>query len=205
MTTALVATGATAAMAEGAKIFVIGGKADDPFWSKVKKGADDAGKVAELTGGSVTWLGPQNYDNLGPDAAKLIRTALSQKPSAIVGPDWVPEAHGRCLQGSRRRRRAAHHLQFRRHGCSQAARRHELCRQRGISGRSRRRRIFRQPWRQERALRQHAAGRHQHRGPLQGHRRRHRQGWRQVEPAAVAVVQLRQPHRRRRRRSRPPC
>ena len=92
MTTALVATGATAAMAEGAKIFVIGGKADDPFWSKVKKGADDAGKVAELTGGSVTWLGPQNYDNLGPDAAKLIRTALSQKPSAIVGPDWVPEA-----------------------------------------------------------------------------------------------------------------
>ena len=34
----------------GAKIFVIGGKADDPFWSKVKKGADDAGKVAELTG-----------------------------------------------------------------------------------------------------------------------------------------------------------
>ena len=92
MTAALVATSATAAMAEGAKIFVIGGKADDPFWSKVKKGADDAGKVAELTGGSVTWLGPQNYDNLGPDAAKLIRTALSQNPSAIVGPDWVPEA-----------------------------------------------------------------------------------------------------------------
>ena len=92
MTAAVVATGATGAMADGAKIFVIGGKADDPFWSKVKKGADDAGKVAELTGGSVTWLGPQNYDNLGPDAAKLIRTALSQKPSAIVGPDWVPEA-----------------------------------------------------------------------------------------------------------------
>lgn len=92
MTAAVLATSATAAMADGAKIFVIGGKADDPFWSKVKKGADDAGKVAELTGGSVTWLGPQNYDNLGPDAAKLIRTALSQKPSAIVGPDWVPEA-----------------------------------------------------------------------------------------------------------------
>jgi simple sugar transport system substrate-binding protein len=79
-------------MADGTKIFVIGGKADDPFWSKVKKGADDAGLVAKATGGSVTWLGPQNYDNLGPDAAKLIRTALSQKPDAIVGPDWVPEA-----------------------------------------------------------------------------------------------------------------
>lgn len=92
MTAAVLTAGAATAMADGAKIFVIGGKADDPFWSKVKKGADDAGKVAELTGGSVTWLGPQNYDNLGPDAAKLIRTALSQNPSAVVGPDWVPEA-----------------------------------------------------------------------------------------------------------------
>jgi len=89
---AAVALGATAAMADGPKIFVIGGKADDPFWSKVKKGADDAGLVAKAMGGSVTWLGPATYDNLGPDAAKLIRTALSQKPDAIVGPDWVPEA-----------------------------------------------------------------------------------------------------------------
>jgi simple sugar transport system substrate-binding protein len=90
-TTAL-AICATAAVADGAKIFVIGGKPDDPFWSKVKKGAEDAGLVAKATGGSVTWLGPANYDNLGPDAAKLIRTALSQHPSAIVGPDWVAEA-----------------------------------------------------------------------------------------------------------------
>ena len=90
-TTAL-AIFATAALADGAKIFVIGGKPDDPFWSKVKKGAEDAGLVAKATGGSVTWLGPANYDNLGPDAAKLIRTALSQHPSAIVGPDWVAEA-----------------------------------------------------------------------------------------------------------------
>lgn len=89
---AVMAFSATSVMAEGARIFVIGGKPDDPFWSKVKKGADDAGLVAQATGGSVTWLGPQNYDNLGPDAAKLIRTALSQNPSAIVGPDWVPEA-----------------------------------------------------------------------------------------------------------------
>ena len=86
------ATTATLALAAGPKIFVIGGKADDPFWSRVKKGADDAGLVVKAAGGSVTWLGPQTYDNLGPDAAKLIRTALSQKPDAIVGPDWVPEA-----------------------------------------------------------------------------------------------------------------
>ena len=90
--TAALSLGPSAAMADGAKIFVIGGKPDDPFWSKVKKGADEAGLVLKASGGSVVWLGPATYDNLGPDAAKMIRTALSQHPSAIVGPDWVPEA-----------------------------------------------------------------------------------------------------------------
>lgn len=88
----LMASTATGAMAAGAKIFVIGGKADDPFWSIVKRGAEDAGKLAQEQGGSVTWLGPQTYDNLGADAADLIRSALSQNPDAIIGPDWVPEA-----------------------------------------------------------------------------------------------------------------
>jgi len=80
------------AAAEGAKIFVIGGKPDDPFWSIVKRGAEDAGLVATAQGGSVTWLGPQNYDNLGVDAAELIRQAIDQGATAVVGPDWVPEA-----------------------------------------------------------------------------------------------------------------
>jgi simple sugar transport system substrate-binding protein len=83
---------AGAVAAEGANIFVVGGKPDDPFWSIVKRGAEDAGIVAEAQGGSVTWLGPQNYDNLGVDAAELIRQAIDQKADAIVGPDWVPEA-----------------------------------------------------------------------------------------------------------------
>jgi simple sugar transport system substrate-binding protein len=74
------------------KIFVVGGKADDPFWSRVKRGADDAGKVVAANGGSVTWLGPQNYDNLGPDAAKLIESAVAQGATGIVFADWVPEA-----------------------------------------------------------------------------------------------------------------
>ncbi len=81
-----------AASAFGADIFVIGGKPDDPFWSIVKKGAEDAGLLAEAQGGSVTWLGPQNYDNLGVDAAELIRQAIDQGADAVVGPDWVPEA-----------------------------------------------------------------------------------------------------------------
>lgn len=78
--------------ANAAHIFVVGGKPDDPFWSIVKRGAEDAGKVVAAEGGSVTWLGPQNYDNLGPDAAELIRQAIDQHADAIVAPDWVPEA-----------------------------------------------------------------------------------------------------------------
>ncbi len=97
-TTAIVMIGAGTAYAEGAKIFVIGGKPDDPFWSIVKKGAEDAGKVVEAQGGSVTWLGPQNYDNLGVDAAELIRQAIDQGATAIVGPDWVPEAMDPAFQ-----------------------------------------------------------------------------------------------------------
>jgi simple sugar transport system substrate-binding protein len=89
--TAIVAAcAATAVMA--ADIFVVGGKPDDPFWSIVKRGAEDAGLVAQKEGGSVTWLGPQNYDNLGVDAAELIRQAIDQGADAVVGPNWVPEA-----------------------------------------------------------------------------------------------------------------
>lgn len=83
---------AGSSMAAGAKIFVIGGKPDDPFWSIVKRGAEDAAAVVKAQGGSVTWLGPQNYDNLGVDAAELIRQAISQGATGIVGPDWVPAA-----------------------------------------------------------------------------------------------------------------
>ncbi|GAA0964767.1 sugar ABC transporter substrate-binding protein [Acrocarpospora macrocephala] len=79
-------------------IFVIGGKSDDPFWSKVKRGVDDAAKVVQANGGKVTWLGPQNYDNLGPDAAKLILTAKSQGATAVIGADWVPDAQDEAFK-----------------------------------------------------------------------------------------------------------
>jgi simple sugar transport system substrate-binding protein len=79
-------------------IFVVGGKSDDPFWSKVKRGVDDAAKVVESNGGKVTWLSPQNYDNLGPDAAKLISTAKSQGATAVIGADWVPDAQDQAFK-----------------------------------------------------------------------------------------------------------
>jgi simple sugar transport system substrate-binding protein len=91
------APAAAAAPSGAISIFVIGGKSDDPFWSKVKRGVDDAAKVVEAGGGKVTWLGPQNYDNLGPDAAKLITTAKSQGATAVIGADWVPDAQDQAF------------------------------------------------------------------------------------------------------------
>ncbi|MEA5456757.1 sugar ABC transporter substrate-binding protein [Sinomonas sp. JGH33] len=91
-------SGAAAGGNGKAKIFVIGGKSDDPFWSKVKRGVDDAAKVVQAQGGSVTFLGPQNYDNLGPDAAKLIDSTLSQGATAVIAPDWVPDAEDAALK-----------------------------------------------------------------------------------------------------------
>ncbi|MFD2686950.1 sugar ABC transporter substrate-binding protein [Streptomyces phyllanthi] len=81
-------------------IYVIGGKSDDPFWSTVKRGVEDATKLVKAGGGKVTYLGPQNYDNLGPDVAKLTQTAISQNPSAILVPDWVPENQDSAIKAA---------------------------------------------------------------------------------------------------------
>ena len=101
LTNVLAVTATAAMMASTAisgEIFVIGGKPDDPFWSIVKKGAEDAGAAAEVQGNTVTWLGLQNYDNLGGDAAELIRQAIDQGAAAVVGPDWVPAAMDPAFQ-----------------------------------------------------------------------------------------------------------
>jgi simple sugar transport system substrate-binding protein len=79
------AIGATAALADG-MIAVVGGKADDPFFAKVKKGIDEATAVVEEHGGTVNYLMLQTYDNIGGDAANLVRTAISQQAAAIAVP-----------------------------------------------------------------------------------------------------------------------
>ncbi|NTE56430.1 sugar ABC transporter substrate-binding protein [Agrobacterium tumefaciens] len=84
--------------AYAADIAVIAGKPDDTFWQPVKKGVDDARKVVELTGGKVSFLQLANYDNLGPDAASLIRTAVSQGVKGLVIADWVPDAEDAAIK-----------------------------------------------------------------------------------------------------------
>jgi simple sugar transport system substrate-binding protein len=79
-------------------IVVIGGASDDAFFSTVKRGVDDAKRAVEANGGKVTYLALQNYNNLGPDVAQLIKNAAGQHPSAIAVPDWVPEAEDPAIK-----------------------------------------------------------------------------------------------------------
>ena len=203
-TTAL-AVGASVAMADGAKIFVIGGKPDDPFWSIVKRGAEDAGKVVAAEGGSVTWLGPQNYDNLGVDAAELIRQAIAQHADAIVGPDWVPEAMDPAFKAVVD---AKIPLIIYNAGGIKAADRLGAMNFVGgdpyKAGR-RGRRLLRQAQLQECGLPQHASGRGEHRSLLQGHDRRRRGGRRQRLGPAAAGHLLRIGYGCRAGSERPPC
>jgi len=100
LTTALVGVAAGTAMADGAKIFVVGGKADDPFFAVIKKGVDDAGLAVKADGGAVSFLQLQTYDAIGPDAANLVRTAINQNAQGIAVPDWVPEAEDDAIKAA---------------------------------------------------------------------------------------------------------
>jgi simple sugar transport system substrate-binding protein len=100
VTVAVLATSASAARADGAKIAVVGGKLDDPFWAKIKKGIDDAALVVKAHGGSVNYLHLQTYDNVGADAANLIRTAISQHASVIAAPDWVADSEDEAYKAA---------------------------------------------------------------------------------------------------------
>ena len=91
-------SGSSSASAKGVSIVVIGGASSDPFFSTVKNGVDAAAKIVEAAGGKVTYLEMPNYNNIGPDAAKLDQTALSLHPSAIVSTDWVPSAQDSTLK-----------------------------------------------------------------------------------------------------------
>src|SRR3954469_8500008 len=93
------ATGGALAQ-DGANIFVVGGKADDPFFAVIKKGVDDAARTVKAYGGSVSFLQLQTYDQIGPDTANLVRTAINQGANGIAGPNWVPEAEDPAIKAA---------------------------------------------------------------------------------------------------------
>jgi simple sugar transport system substrate-binding protein len=99
-TLALLASSATIAMAEGITVAIVGGKTDDAFFAKVKKGIDDAALVVAAHGGKVNYLQLQTYDNIGGDAANLVRTAISQKANVIAVPNWVPDSEDEAIKAA---------------------------------------------------------------------------------------------------------
>ncbi len=103
LATVLIASAAFAALipcAMAANIAIIGGKADDPFFAKIKKGIDDATLVVKAHGGTVNYLQLQTYDNIGGDAANLVRNAISQKADIIAVPDWVPGSEDEAIKAA---------------------------------------------------------------------------------------------------------
>jgi simple sugar transport system substrate-binding protein len=99
-TVALLAGSATFAMAEGITVAIVGGKTDDAFFAKVKKGIDDAALVVAAHGGKVNYLQLQTYDNIGGDAANLVRTAITQKANVIAVPNWVPGSEDEAIKAA---------------------------------------------------------------------------------------------------------
>lgn len=77
---------------EGITIAIMGGAPDDPFWSTVKRGAESAAKAVEAAGGTVTFVSMPNYDNFNADAAKLVANMQAMDPSAVIVPNWAPDA-----------------------------------------------------------------------------------------------------------------
>ena len=131
--------------------------------------------MVEAGGGSVTWLGPQNYDNLGPDAAKLIDTAVSQGADRVIGPDWVPEAEDAAFKKVVEKGVPLCDLQRRR-----ASRRRTNVGALNYIGSDDHARVkaggeyLGEQGAEERPVREHRAGRGEHRGALRRHRRRRR-------------------------------
>lgn len=85
---AIAFTGLMAPQANAASktIYVLGG--GDAFFAIVKNGIKAATPAANKAGYQVKYLGLKNYDNIGPDMVKLIRTAVSQKAAALALPVW---------------------------------------------------------------------------------------------------------------------
>lgn len=73
-------------------VVIMGGAPDDPFWSTVKRGAESAAEAVEAAGGTVTFVSMPNYDNFNADAAKLVASMAAMEPSAVIVPNWSPDA-----------------------------------------------------------------------------------------------------------------
>ena len=77
-------------------VCAIGGA--DAFFAVVKNGADLAGSLVTDAGSEYTWIPLPNYDNIGPDMAKLEEQAIAQGCTSLAVPVWDGQAQAPALQ-----------------------------------------------------------------------------------------------------------
>jgi simple sugar transport system substrate-binding protein len=88
---------ASSGKGKNVSVVMLGGPSSDPFFSTIKAGAE----AAAASYGSklkLDYLSLANYENMGPDMAKLEASASSQKPDVVVTPDWIPDAQNEGLK-----------------------------------------------------------------------------------------------------------
>lgn len=73
----------------GVTIALVAGDLTDPFFSALKKGADDA---AQQFGVKLDYI-PAKI--AGPDLATALQTAIASKPAGLAYGDWFPNAEDR--------------------------------------------------------------------------------------------------------------
>jgi len=82
----------TSASGKQIRVVVLAGATSDSFFSTVKLGVTDALSGGAKWGVKLTYLPLANYNNVGPDMARLEQTALGLHPSAVVTPIFVAPA-----------------------------------------------------------------------------------------------------------------
>jgi len=88
--------GSSAASEKPVNIIVVSGPLDDPFFSAMKRGTDDAAKQLGVT---TQYLSPSSSkEGSGPTLARLIRDAINKKPDAIVIANFFPDAENPVIK-----------------------------------------------------------------------------------------------------------
>ena len=77
-------------------VIVVSGPLDDPFFSALKRGTDDAAKQLGVT---TQYLSPSSSkEGSGPTLARLIRDAINKKPDAMVVANFFPDAENPVIK-----------------------------------------------------------------------------------------------------------
>lgn len=71
------------------EVVVISGPLNDPFFSAMSAGAEQAGKDLGI---KVNYTAPKDLSNLGPDLSRLGDAALASKPDAVVASEFLTDA-----------------------------------------------------------------------------------------------------------------